>query len=167
MPDYPKEAALLRTLDWISIKKDRPQGRIIDPVTGFQREVTADLFEYICPLCHFVQPAPPLNNVEYACPKCDARYLVVDELLALWTPDRVGVETTPLKPGELHPNQGNIHQAVIDTGIDAADPEKVKMIYDKSQKKFIAATINQDKDPDKYASKIQVGSGGRSDKPKK
>lgn len=165
MADLPAKAAKLYLRDFINQRDNAYAGRIINPSTGRQEEVFAEQVEFICPLCKFTQLAPVENNVEYACPRCDMRYLVENEMLAIWQTKDVGVETIPLAPGARVEDRDTEHLAILDAPGDQVDPEKVKYEYDKSRGEFVKRMVNDPAgDGLDFDKKIQVGHDGRSDK---
>ena len=162
MTDIPKCAGKFYLRDFVEKRRGDFGGRIIDPSTGHQEEVFAEQVEFTCPNCRLIQLAPPDQNVEYACPRCDTRYLVDGEMLAVWDPKRVGVTTHAEKPGTRVEDRGTPHGAILDTGSDPMDPEKVKHAYLESIKKFLKKSVNSpDGTGSDFAKKTQVGSTGK------
>jgi DNA-directed RNA polymerase subunit RPC12/RpoP len=158
MFSYPKKALKLFLREHIRLRPNAAAGRVIDPRTGYQYEITQDMVDYICPLCRSTQAAPAQDGVEYACPYCDARYMTHDQMLVLWRPKDVGVETSPLPPGKRIEDMETLLQAQVDSSVDSHDPEKVQVEYDKSQKKFIKKMLNDPlQDGADFAKKIQTG----------
>lgn len=153
--DYPKTAIRLHLQHFLQLKKNRSQ-RIIDPHTLHQYEVLVDDLEYVCPICGFIQPAPPLSHTEYACPNCDWRYMNDREMLVIWDPKTVGRETFPLSPGEV-PGKDNIHGAILESGEDSK--EIVDAVYKKSQQRFLSG----DPDWDKQTQVVKPASGDQKD----
>lgn len=150
MPDLPKECVKLYFAEFLQLRPNAAK-RIINPQTGHQYEITQKEVDYICPICRHIQAAPYADGVEYECPKCKWHYKVYDEMLAIWNPKNLGVETYGYPPGA---KPATIHKAELEGGTDTLDPEKVQDAYDKSTRQFKKAEVNNELDA--YGKRIQI-----------
>ena len=132
MADVPKNHCCFALASHINLRRQAGK-RVINPKTGHQYEIGVDEVDFICPICECIQAAPVQQNEEYACPRCNWRYLVIEDVLYLWSPAAVGVTTTPLKPGTRRQN-------LLESGDDGE--EKALVERERARKDWLKARGN-------------------------
>lgn len=143
MPNFPPNSVKMKLVEHLQIRPNAHK-RVIDPNTGYQYEVLYKDVQLACPICQYMQPAPPCAGVDYQCPKCKWNYKIYEEMLVVWNPATLGVSTEALAPG-TNPYE----RAVDDSG--GQDPERADAIYEESRQDWLKTEANREK----WAKRIQ------------
>lgn len=144
--EFPPSALKFNLTEFIRIKPAAGQ-RIIDPQTGYQYEITYKDVELDCPICHRVQPAPPIALADYRCPGCGWYYKVQDNLLVVFSPQSIQVTINALEPGEFPP------QMVVDGAIQ--DSDSVAVQYKNSTDTWRRAVGNNE-EKEAWGRRVQI-----------
>lgn len=144
--DFPPNALKFNFHQHLEINKTASR-RVIDPRTNYQYEITFEDVNYICPICSHLQPAPPLADTDYQCPKCKWYYKAAGNLLVVFSPNTVKVPINALAPGQRPPT------TVTESG--SSDEDSVQAAHEKSVADWKAHLINEGEDA-AWARKVQV-----------